>query len=423
MHASGDTFRRKMLHVTGEPSRMRNGCEPKGVKMPARLRHHPRHIMKHRALFHLAAASALGMLAACGSIGTTGMSISSQPFGTTKDGHKVSLYTLKNSHGMEAKITNYGGIIVSLTAADKAGKFADVVLGFDKFSDYESRNPFFGAITGRYANRIAKGRFSLNGQEYKLAVNNGPNSLHGGKIGFDKKVWHASEISKSNGVGLELTYTSADGEEGYPGNLKCTVTYVLTNDNALEIRYLATTDKATVVNLTNHSYFNLAGEGSGPITGHEVMINADSYTPTDDNLIPLGQIAPVSGTPLDFTSWHKIGSRIEESFPALKQGLGYDHNFVISGGNGLKIAARVKDPKSGRVMEVHTTEPGVQFYTSNHMSKIAGAKNGHTYDFRHAYCFETQHFPDSPNHPEFPTTTLNPGDTYQQTCIYKFSAE
>jgi aldose 1-epimerase len=351
------------------------------------------------------------------------MSITSEPFGTTKDGQKVDLYTLKNSQGMEAKITNYGGIVVSLTAPDKAGKFADVVLGFDKFSDYETRNPFFGAITGRYANRIAKGKFKLNGEEYKLAVNNGPNALHGGKVGFDKKIWNASRVSRSNGVGLELTYTSPDGEEGYPGNLKCKVTYVLTNANALEISYSASTDKATVVNLTNHSYFNLAGEGSGVITGHEVTINADYYTPTDDGLIPTGERAPVRGTPLDFTSAQKIGSRIDSDFPALKQGLGYDHNFILSGGSGLKNAVKVKDPKSGRVMEVLTTEPGVQFYTSNHMSKIAGAKNGHTYNFRHAYCFETQHFPDSPNHPEFPTTVLNPGDTYQHTCIYKFSAE
>ena len=379
--------------------------------------------MKLRALLHLAAAGALGSLTCCGSIGNKGMSITSEPFGTTKDGQKVDLYTLKNSQGMEAKITNYGGIVVSLTAPDKAGKFADVVLGFDKFSDYETRNPFFGAITGRYANRIAKGKFKLNGEEYKLAVNNGPNALHGGKVGFDKKIWNASRVSRSNGVGLELTYTSPDGEEGYPGNLKCKVTYVLTNANALEISYSASTDKATVVNLTNHSYFNLAGEGSGVITGHEVTINADYYTPTDDGLIPTGERAPVRGTPLDFTSAQKIGSRIDSDFPALKQGLGYDHNFILSGGSGLKNAVKVKDPKSGRVMEVLTTEPGVQFYTSNHMSKIAGAKNGHTYNFRHAYCFETQHFPDSPNHPEFPTTVLNPGDTYQHTCIYKFSAE
>lgn len=379
--------------------------------------------MKLRALLHLAAAGALGTLTSCGSIGNKGMSITSEPFGTTKDGHKVDLYTLRNSKGMEARITNYGGIVVGLTAPDKAGHFADVVLGFDKLSDYEERNPFFGAITGRYANRIAKGKFKLDGQEYTLAVNNGPNSLHGGKVGFDKKVWNASRVSRSNGVGLELTYTSPDGEEGYPGNLKCKVTYVLTNDNALEISYSATTDKATVINLTNHSYFNLGGEGSGVITGHEVTINADYYTPTDDNLIPNGERAPVRGTPLDFTTAHKIGSRIDSDFKALKQGLGYDHNFILSGGSGLKNAVRVKDPKSGRVMEVLTTEPAVQFYTSNHMSKLAGGKNGHTYNFRHAYCFETQHFPDSPNHPEFPTTVLNPGDTYQHTCIYKFSAE
>ena len=351
------------------------------------------------------------------------MSITSEPFGTTKNGQKVELYTLRNEKGVTAKITNYGGILTSLMVPDKAGKFADVVLGFDKFSDYESRNPFFGCITGRYANRIAKGKFSLNGKEYTLAVNNGPNTLHGGKIGFDKKVWSASRVHRSNGVGLELTYTSPDGEEGYPGTLKSTVTYVLTNDNALDIEYAATTDKATVVNLTNHSYFNLAGEGSGKITDHILSINADYYTPTDDNLIPTGEKAEVRGTPLDFTALTKIGARIDSDFKALKQGIGYDHNFIISGGHGLKLAARVKDPKSGRVMEVRTTEPAVQFYSANHMTKMTGCKNGHTYDFRHAYCFETQHYPDSPNHPDFPTTTLQPGDVYQHTCIYKFSAE
>lgn len=379
--------------------------------------------MKHRAFFQLAAIGALGVFSGCGTLGNKGMSITSEPFGSTKDGQKVELYTLRNAKGMEAKITNYGGIIVSLTAPDKAGHYADVVLGFDKLSDYEERNPFFGCITGRYANRIAKGRFTLNGQEYKLFVNNGPNSLHGGKVGFDKKIWDASRISTSDGVGLELKFTSPDGDEGYPGNLKCKVTYVLTNNNALEITYSATTDKPTVVNLTNHSYFNLAGEGSGTITGHELTINADYYTPTDKDLIPNGEIASVRGTPLDFTTPHKIGSRIDQDFPALKQALGYDQNFILSGGSGLKNAVRVKDPKSGRVMEVLTTEPAVQFYSANHMSKLAGGKNGHTYNFRHAYCFETQHYPDSPNHPSFPTTVLNPGDTYQHKCIYRFSAE
>ena len=379
--------------------------------------------MKHRVLFNLAAACSLGILATCESVGTKGMSISSNTFGTTTNGQKVDIYTLHNSKGMEAKITNYGGIIVSLKVPDKNGKIADVVLGFDKLSDYEARNPFFGAITGRYANRIANGKFKLNGTEYKLAVNNGPNSLHGGKVGFDKKVWSASRVHRKDGVGVEMSYTSPDGEEGYPGTLKCLVTYVLTNNNELLIQYSATTDKPTVINLTNHSYFNLAGEGSGNILNHEVTINADYFTPTDDGLIPTGEKADVRGTPLDFTSPHKIGERIGAGFKPLKQGMGYDHNFIISGGHGLKLAARVKDPRSGRVMEVRTTEPAVQFYSSNHMTKLTGCKNGHTYDFRHAYCFETQHYPDSPNHPDFPTTVLNPGDTYQHTCIYKFSAE
>ena len=382
-------------------------------------------VMKHSAIFTvLAAASALGLfITSCGFIGKTDMSISSESWGKTKSGQSVTLYTLRNAKGMEVKITNYGGIIVSVKVPDKKGEIADVALGFDKLSDYEERNPFFGALTGRYANRIAKGRFKLDGKEYSLAVNNGPNSLHGGKVGFDKKVWSASRINKSDGVGVELTYTSPDGEEGYPGTLKCKVTYVLTSSNDLEIEYHATTDKPTVLNLTNHSYFNLTGEGSGSITGHDVTINADSYTPTDDGLIPTGEIASVRDTPLDFTGTKRISARIDSDFPALKQALGYDQNFIVNGGHGLRMAARAKDPKSGRVLEVFTTEPAVQFYTGNHMTKLSDCKNGHTYNFRNGFCFETQHYPDSPNHPDFPTTVLRPGDTYQHTCIYKFRAE
>ncbi len=371
------------------------------------------------------AALLLAGLSSCESLANQGkgtMGITSQEWGS-HDGQQVKLFTLENRNGLKAKITNYGGIIVSLEVPDRNGQFADVVLGFDSLKDYEARNPFFGAITGRYANRIARGRFTLDGVEYKLAVNNGPNSLHGGKVGFDKKVWAAKEIQRPNAVGLELAYTSPDGEEGYPGTLNCKVTYLLTNRNELKIEYSATTDKATVVNLTNHSYFNLAGEGSGPVLDHEIMINADSFTPTDDNLIPTGGKAGVAGTPMDFSRKRRIGDRIGEDYLPLKQGLGYDHCYVLSGGHGLKTAAKVSDPKSGRVMTVETTEPAVQFYTSNHMKKMTGCKNGHTYDFRGALCLETQHYPDSPNHPDFPSTVLRPGDTYRQTTVYKFSAE
>lgn len=377
--------------------------------------------MNSRLLIFVAAAAALGTMTSCESLNKTGMSIDSQNWGRTKSGQSVTLYTLRNGKGMEAKITNYGGIIVSLTAPDKAGQFADVVLGFDSLADYEARNPFFGCITGRYANRIAKGKFTLDGREYTLATNNGPNHLHGGTVGFDKKVWRASTVKKSNGVGVEMFYTSPDGEEGYPGTLNCRVAYLLTDDNALEIEYTATTDKPTVVNLTNHSYFNLAGEGSGSILDHKLTINADSYTPTDDTLIPTGTKASVSSTPLDFTRPRRIGDRIEADFTPLKQGKGYDHNYVLNGGSGLKTAARATDPKSGRVLEVLTTEPGVQLYTGNHLN-VTG-KGGHHYASRHGFCLETQHFPDSPNKPEFPSVVLRPGDSYQHTCVFKFSVE
>jgi aldose 1-epimerase len=380
------------------------------------------HKMNHALLISFAVAATLG-LSSCQSIGQGGMSVNHQTWGTTKSGDKVTLYTLRNSRGMEVRIADHGATIVSLTAPDRDGKFADVVLGFDTLQDYETRNPFFGCIAGRYANRIGKGRFMLDGKEYALAVNNGPNHLHGGKVGFDKRVWKSREISRSNGVGVEMTYSSPNMEEGYPGKLDSKVIYVLTNDNSLEVEYTATTDAPTVVNLTNHSYFNLAGEGSGQITNHVVSINADSFTPTDSGLIPTGQIAAVEGTPLDFRSPQRIGARIGSSYPAIRYGEGYDHNFVLNGGTGMKTAARAKDPASGRVLEVLTTEPGVQFYTGNHQKKLVGCKNGHTYDFRTGFCFETQHYPDSPNRPEFPSTVLRPGDTYQHSTIFKFRAE
>lgn len=359
------------------------------------------------------------------------MSVTTEAWGSTKDGQKVTLYTLRNDKGMEVKIADYGGTIVSLKVPDKKGVFADVVLGFDNFADYESKSPFFGCITGRYANRIAGGKFSLDGQTYTLAVNNGPNHLHGGKIGFDKKIWKIGRkiVANSNdskwatGEGFSMEYTSPDGEEGYPGTLTCRVTYILNyENNALEITYnAATTDKPTILNLTNHSYFNLAGEGNGSILNHELTLFADQYTATDDTLIPNGTLAPVKGTPLDFTSPHPIGERIGADFKPLIQGVGYDHNYVISGPPGLKKAAHVKDTISGRVLEVFTTQPGVQLYTGNHL-KVTG-KQGHVYKSRDGFCLETQHYPDSPNQPTFPTSVLRPGEMYQQTCIYKFSAE
>ncbi len=381
--------------------------------------------MKLRFFPLAGAALALGVLSCCEMFnkGSGNMGITSEPWGKTKHGQSVELFTLENRHGVEAKITNYGCIIVSLKVPDKAGKLDDVVLGFDKLSDYEERNPFFGAIAGRYANRIAGGKFSLDGKEYTLAKNNGPNSLHGGAVGFDKKVWKAQKVYQSDAVGLKLTYTSPDGEEGYPGNLKCSVTYLLTNDDELSIEYTATTDKATVVNLTNHSYFNLAGEGSGQILNHEVTIHADYFTPTDDGLIPLGEKRAVAGTPLDFTQGRRIGAHIDDPYKSLKQAIGYDQKFGLSGGAGLKTAAKVVDHKSGRVLTMETTEPAGQCYPGYHMTRLANCKNGHAYDFRHGFCLEAQHYPDSPNHPEFPTTVLRPGDTYQQTTVYKFSVE
>ncbi len=381
--------------------------------------------MKSPILLLAGTVVALGVLPSCELLnkGAGNMGITSEPWGKTKDGGKVELFTLQNSKGMEVKIINYGCIITSIKVPDKNGKIGDVALGFDKLGDYEARNPFFGAIAGRYANRIGGSKFTLDGKEYTLAKNDGPNSLHGGKVGFDKKVWQAQKVYKNDAVGLKLTYTSPDGEEGYPGNLACSVTYLLNNNSELSIEYTATTDKPTVVNLTNHSYFNLAGEGAGQILGHEVTINAEYFLPTDDGLIPQGDKRAVSGTPLDFTQGRRIGARIDEDFKPLKQGIGYDHCFVLNGGPGLKNAAKVVDHKSGRVLTMDTTEPAVQLYTSNHMKRMPNCKNGHTYDFRSAFCLEAEHYPDSPNHPDFPTTVLRPGDTYQQTTVYKFSVE
>jgi aldose 1-epimerase len=343
------------------------------------------------------------------------MGITKSSFGNLPNGSAVDLYTLKNSAGAVCKIITYGGIITELHVPDKTGKPGDVVLGFDTLDGYLGDHPYFGAIVGRFANRIAKGRFTLDGKAYSLAINNGPNALHGGRIGFDKVIWQAEPIESKNA--LKLSYTSRDGEEGYPGTLKTIVTYTLTEANEVRIDYEAVTDKATPINLTNHSYFNLTGAGSGDVLAHELMINADRFTPSDDTLIPTGEIQPVKGTPLDFTKPKPIGRDIQ---PLTTQPhRGYDHNFVLNGGTGVSLAARVVESKSGRVMEVLTDQPGVQLYTANFLGKTAG-KAGTVYNQHGAFCLETQHFPDSPNQPAFPSAVLRPGETFRSRTIYRF---
>jgi aldose 1-epimerase len=347
--------------------------------------------------------------------------VTRQPFGQTTAGESVDIYTLTNQSGMEARITNYGGILVSLKTPDRKGTQADIVLGLNSLNDYLKGHPYFGAIVGRYANRIARGRFTLNGTEYKLAVNNGENHLHGGITGFDKAVWTARSLLMKNAVSLSLSYLSKDGEEGYPGNLQVRVTYTLTNNNELKIDYLATTDKDTVINLTEHSYFNLAGEGNGDILGHLLQINANRFTPTDAGSIPTGELRSVSGTPLDFTTSTAIGARISQPDQQLQFGNGYDQNFIINGRNGeLRQAAIVYEPTSGRTIEVWTTEPGVQFYTGNYLDGTLMGKSGKTYGKRSGFCLETEHFPDSPNKPSFPTTKLKRGARFKSTTIYRF---
>ena len=350
-------------------------------------------------------------------------SITSEPFGT-KEGTPVELYTLRNTKGMEARITNYGGIVVSLKVPDRTGKFGDVVLGFDGLDGYLSpaytkSNPYFGALIGRYGNRIGKARFTLGGKEYKLAANNGVNHLHGGVKGYDKVLWEARPLSGEEPA-LELHYLSKDGEEGYPGNLDVKAVYTVTNENGLKVEFTATTDKETVVNLTHHSYFNLAGKGD--ILGHEVMINSDKTTPVDSGLIPTGELRPVKGTPFDFNTPTAIGARIGQDDEQLKFGKGYDHNWVINKSAGeLALMARVYEPTSGRILEVLSTEPGLQFYSGNFLDGSLTGKGGWVYQFRNGFCMEPQHYPDSPNKPKFPSTRLKPGETYRNTIIYRFS--
>ena len=347
--------------------------------------------------------------------------ITKENFGKTSDGQNVDIYTLTNRRGSEVKITNYGGIVTSLKVADRKGKRDDIVLGFDNLDAYLKGGPYFGAIIGRYGNRIAKGRFTLNGHQYTLAVNNGENHLHGGIKGFDKVVWAARPLRVPNGAALRLTYLSKDGEEGYPGNLSVRVIYTLTNADELKIEYWATTDKDTVVNLTSHSYFNLAGQGNGDILNHQLLINARRFTPTDAGSIPTGELKSIKGTPFDFTSAFRIGDRINDDDQQLKFARGYDHNFVLNGRMGtLRQAAVVYEPTSGRLMEVWTTEPGVQFYTGNFLDGTLTGKDGKVYQQRYGFCLETQHFPDSPNQPAFPTTVLRRGRQYHTITIHKF---
>lgn len=349
--------------------------------------------------------------------------VQQEDFGKTPDGGQIFRYTLKNSSGMEVKIINYGARITSIKVMDRNKKFGDVVLGFDDLAGYLADEPYFGAIVGRYGNRIAHGTFALDGKQYHIPLNEPSNALHGGKVGFDRRVWEGKDVSTSGGPALELHYLSPDNEEGFPGNLNVTVRYSLGDKNDLRIDYTATTDKDTVLNLTNHSYFNLEGAGSDTVLNHKLTLAADRFTPIDSSLIPSGAIQAVAGTPLDFRKPHVIGTRINENNEQLKLAKGYDHNFVLNGsGQSPALAAKVEEPKSGRVLEVFTTQPGIQFYSGNFLDgKLHGI--GGVYKYRSALCLETQHFPDSPNHPNFPTTVLHPGEEFHQTTIFRFSTD
>lgn len=348
------------------------------------------------------------------------IAVEREAWGCTGIGTPVHRFTLRNRSGVLARVIDYGAILTELHVPDRNGSFADVVLGFDDLQGYLERSPFFGATVGRVANRIAKGAFTLNDKQYQLAANNGPNALHGGVKGFDKHVWEAEPLDGDEPA-VRFTYRSHDGEEGYPGALTAAVTMTLTDDNELRLDYAATAEADTPVNLTNHSYFNLAGEGSGDVLEHVVVLHADRYTPTDDTLIPTGELAPVAGTPFDFTAPHTIGERIGElaRFPG-----GYDHNFVLTAGGGAPVlAARAYEPRSGRVMELRTTQPGVQFYTGNFLDGTIRGKGGHAYPRYGAFCWEAQHFPDAVNHPHFPSVVLRPGERYRQTAAYRFLTE
>lgn len=353
--------------------------------------------------------------------GNLPMGITRSDFGKTQDGKAVELYTLTNKDGLIAKVSTFGALLTEMHVPDRDGKVGNIVLGFDNLDAYLAGHPFFGATAGRYANRIAKGKFALDGKEYALKTNNGPNHLHGGEKGFDKVVWTAKPLESREGPAVELTYRSADGEEGYPGNLDISVTYTLTHGNELRFDYKATTDKPTVVNPTNHSYWNLAGEGSGNVLFHLLTIVADKYTPVDETSIPTGELKAVEGTPFDFRKATPVGARIEQLD---NKPQGYDHNFVLNHAAGrLGLAAKLEDPKTGRVMEVWTTEPGVHLYTGNYLDGTVKGRDGKPYEKHAALCLETQHFPDSPNREAFPSTRLNPGAAFTSRTSHKFSVK
>lgn len=347
-----------------------------------------------------------------------------QEFGTLPDGRRVGLFVLENSNGCSTTITDFGATVTSLVVPDNRGRLSDIVLGFHTLDSYLAGHPYLGSTIGRFGNRIAEGRFTLDGNDYRLARNNGPNHLHGGATGFGMLLWRATPDASPDAHHLELTHISPDGEEGYPGRLEASVTFTLTDADELLINYLATTDRPTIVNLTNHSYFDLAGSDSDSILGHEIMINADRFTPVNADLIPTGEIRPVDGTPMDFRRMTTIGSRIDDDDDQLRLGNGYDHNWVLNrSGEEPTLAAKVHEPISGRVLEVLTTEPGVQFYTGNFLDGSFFGKAGRPYGRRSGFCLETQHFPDSPNQPNFPSTILRPGETYRSTTIYRFRVE
>ena len=348
-------------------------------------------------------------------------SVNKAEFGKTPEGEVVDVYTLTNSEGMEVRAITFGGVITSIRVPDRAGKLDDVALGFNNLEGYIKNPPYFGSIIGRYANRIGKGRFTLDGKTYTLAINNPPNHLHGGIKGFDKVVWKAESFKNADGVGIVFTHTSPDGDEGYPGTLALRVSYTLNNKNEIAFDYEATTDKATPVNLTQHSYFNLAGEGSGDILNHVMTIHASKITPVDQSLIPTGELASIEGTPFDFRKPTAIGARIADNHPQIGFGKGYDHNFALDRtGDGLVLAAHVEEPANGRILEISTTEPGIQFYTGNFLDGTLTGKSGQPYKQRTGFALETQHYPDSPNKPDFPNTILKPGETYKSKTVYAF---
>jgi aldose 1-epimerase len=377
--------------------------------------------LRLRSFLALSLAAGATCVAAAAAL-KTHSGVQQQPFGT-HDGRPITLYTLTNSQGVEVRAMNYGGIIVSLRVPDRKGQVADIALGHDTLEGYIPNTPYLGAIIGRYANRIANGRFTLDGRTYTLPKNNGPNTLHGGTTRtFDRVVWDSEPLQGKTGV--VFTFLSKDGDDGFPGNLKVKVSYRLDDASELVIDYEATTDQATPINLTQHSYFNLRGEGNGDVLNHEVTINADRFTPVDQNLIPTGELRAVKGTPLDFTTATRVGNRIDDSYEQIALAHGYDHNFVLNRkGDGLTFAARAYEPTSGRVLEVSTTQPAVQFYTGNFLDGSVTGKQGHVYKRRYGFCFETQHYPDSPNHPDFPTTILRPGETFRSQTVFRFSVQ